>query len=81
MIPQSGSFRLFRLVGIEVFLHWSWFVVAIRVASSSLRPSNCFSLNLASSNLGLNSGFFIEIDFRGFPFFAASRQFTQLFIG
>jgi Zn-dependent protease len=29
MIPRSGSFRLFRLVGIEVFLHWSWFVVAV----------------------------------------------------
>jgi len=26
---RSGSFRLFRLVGIEVFLHWSWFVVAV----------------------------------------------------
>ena len=25
----SGSFRLFRLVGIDVFLHWSWFVVAV----------------------------------------------------
>jgi Zn-dependent protease len=24
----SGSFRLFRLAGIDVFLHWSWFVVA-----------------------------------------------------
>ena len=29
MIPRSGSFRLFRLLGIEVFLHWSWFVVAV----------------------------------------------------
>jgi Zn-dependent protease len=24
----SGSFRLFRLAGIDVFLHWSWFFVA-----------------------------------------------------
>lgn len=24
----SGSFRLFRLFGVDVFLHWSWFVVA-----------------------------------------------------
>ncbi len=23
-----GSFRLFRLVGIEVYLHWTWFVIA-----------------------------------------------------
>ena len=28
MISQSGSFRLFRLAGIDVFLHWSWFFVA-----------------------------------------------------
>src|SRR6185312_3994888 len=26
--PQ-GSVRLFRASGIEVFLHWSWFVVAV----------------------------------------------------
>ena len=25
----SGSFRLFRIVEIDVFLHWSWFMVAI----------------------------------------------------
>jgi Zn-dependent protease len=26
---QSGSVRLFRFAGIQVFLHWSWFVVAL----------------------------------------------------
>jgi len=26
---QSGSFRLFRFAGIDVFLHFSWFLVAI----------------------------------------------------
>lgn len=26
--PISGAFRLFRFAGIDVFLHWSWFVVA-----------------------------------------------------
>jgi Zn-dependent protease len=26
---QRGSIRLFRLAGIDVFLHWSWFVVAM----------------------------------------------------
>lgn len=26
---RQGSFRLFRLAGIEVFLHWSWFLVAL----------------------------------------------------
>ncbi|MBX2853131.1 MAG: M50 family metallopeptidase [Phycisphaeraceae bacterium] len=25
----NGSFKLFRLFGIDVFLHWSWFVIAI----------------------------------------------------
>ena len=26
---QRGAFRLFRVAGIEVFLHWSWFIVAV----------------------------------------------------
>ena len=26
---NQGSFRLFRVAGIDVFLHWSWFLVAI----------------------------------------------------
>jgi Zn-dependent protease len=26
---KEGAIRLFRLAGIEVFLHWSWFVVAL----------------------------------------------------
>lgn len=26
---QRGSFRLFRAAGIDVFLHWSWFLVAL----------------------------------------------------
>ena len=29
MVSRSGSFRLFRVAGIEVFLHWSWFIVAV----------------------------------------------------
>jgi Zn-dependent protease len=29
MPTRQGSFRLFKLMGIEVFLHWSWFLVAI----------------------------------------------------
>ena len=26
---QNGSFKLFRAFGIDVFLHWSWFVMAV----------------------------------------------------
>ena len=29
MLPtHQGSFRLFQLAGVTVFLHWSWFLVA-----------------------------------------------------
>lgn len=28
MPTQGGSFRLFRFAGIDVFLHWSWFLIA-----------------------------------------------------
>jgi Zn-dependent protease len=31
---QSGSLKLFRFAGVQVFLHWSWFVVAIYEISS-----------------------------------------------
>src|ERR1700758_4233248 len=29
MATGQGSFRLFRFSGIDVFLHWSWFLVAV----------------------------------------------------
>jgi len=29
MPTRQGSIRLFQLFGIEVFLHWSWFLVAV----------------------------------------------------
>jgi Zn-dependent protease len=30
MLPtRQGSFRLFRLFGIDVFLHWSWFLILV----------------------------------------------------
>ncbi|MBA3961189.1 MAG: site-2 protease family protein [Chthoniobacterales bacterium] len=29
MPTRGGSIRLFRIFGIEVFLHWSWFLVAV----------------------------------------------------
>jgi Zn-dependent protease len=34
MPTRQGSIRLFRLFGIEVFLHWSWFLVAIYAIQS-----------------------------------------------
>lgn len=35
MLPsQQGSFRLFRLAGIQVYLHWTWFLVAAYMISS-----------------------------------------------
>jgi len=29
MPTRQGSIRLFRLAGIDLFLHWSWFLVAM----------------------------------------------------
>jgi Zn-dependent protease len=30
MLPtRQGSIRLFRFAGVDVFLHWSWFVIAL----------------------------------------------------
>ena len=30
MLPtQSGSLRFFRFAGIQVYVHWSWFIVAV----------------------------------------------------
>ena len=35
MLPRAeGSIRLFRLAGIQVYLHWSWFIVAVIEISS-----------------------------------------------
>jgi Zn-dependent protease len=37
MLPvKQGSIRLFRLWGIEVFLHWSWFLVAVYSISTRI---------------------------------------------
>ncbi|MEY4489258.1 MAG: hypothetical protein RIQ79_1766 [Verrucomicrobiota bacterium] len=38
MLPtQQGSIRLFRLLGIQVYLHWSWFFVAFYTVSTRTR--------------------------------------------
>src|SRR5580700_9771436 len=29
MPTRNGSFHLFKLFGIDVYLHWSWFIVAL----------------------------------------------------
>ncbi|MCX8155538.1 MAG: site-2 protease family protein [Verrucomicrobiae bacterium] len=37
MLPsQQGSFKLFRLAGIQVYLHWTWFLVAAYMIYSRL---------------------------------------------
>ncbi|HTK95291.1 MAG TPA: site-2 protease family protein [Terriglobales bacterium] len=41
MPTNQGSLRLFRLAGIEVFLHWSWFLVAVwEIQAGARRFSN-----------------------------------------
>src|ERR1043166_1248798 len=34
---RQGSFRLFRFAGVDVFLHWSWFLVAVYEINSRTR--------------------------------------------
>ena len=40
MPTRSGSIHLFRFAGIDLFLHWSWFVVAIYEIQSGSRYSS-----------------------------------------
>ena len=44
---QSGSIRLFRFSGIQVFLHWSWFVVALVEISTRGRAYGSPAWNVA----------------------------------
>lgn len=44
---QSGSIRLFRLAGVQVFLHWSWFVVALVEMSTRSRAYGSPAWNVA----------------------------------
>lgn len=44
---QSGSFRLFRIAGIQVFLHWSWFVVAFIALSYRRNYYSSLTWNIA----------------------------------
>src|SRR5438046_1903266 len=43
---RQGSFRLFRITGIEVFLHWSWFVVAVYAINSRTKEYSSLTWNV-----------------------------------
>ena len=40
MPTRRGSFRLFRLAGITVYVHWAWFLAFVYLASRSQQYSN-----------------------------------------
>jgi Zn-dependent protease len=44
---SQGSIRLFRFAGIDVFLHWSWFVVAALEISARGRRYPSIAWNIA----------------------------------
>jgi len=47
MLPtRQGSFRLFRVLGIDVFLHWSWFLVAAYMVTQRQREYSSFFWNI-----------------------------------
>ena len=46
MPSRQSSIRLFRFAGIDVFLHWSWFVVAIYELSGPSRRYTSFTWNV-----------------------------------
>jgi Zn-dependent protease len=48
MLPtKRGAIRLFRLAGIDVFVHWSWFVIAIYEIQERTRDYRWFAWNVA----------------------------------
>jgi Zn-dependent protease len=46
MGSRSGSIHLFRFAGIDLFLHWSWFVVAIFEINGRARTYSSLSWNI-----------------------------------
>ena len=44
---RSGSIRLFRFAGIDVFLHWSWFLIAAYEIQGGLRTYSSVAWNIA----------------------------------
>ena len=48
MLPNhSGSIRFFRFAGIQVFVHWSWFVVAVLSISARRGSYSSVTWNVA----------------------------------
>jgi Zn-dependent protease len=48
MLPShSGSFPLFRFAGIQVYLHWSWFLIAVVELNYRSRVYTSFAWNVA----------------------------------
>ena len=47
MATRSGSVHLFRFSGIDVFLHWSWFVVAVFEINGRARTYSSLTWNIA----------------------------------
>src|SRR5919108_1788912 len=43
---QQGSIRLFRFAGIDLFLHWSWFLVAAFEISGRTRSYSSITWNV-----------------------------------
>src|ERR1700745_2542350 len=49
MLPtRQGSIRLFRFAGIDVFLHWSWFLIAFYGISTRLSSYSAMVLEYLS---------------------------------
>ncbi len=46
MPTKDGSFKLFRFAGIDVFLHWSWFLVAAYLVSGRNSVYSSFIWNI-----------------------------------
>lgn len=44
---QGGAFRLFRVAGIDVFLHWSWILIAVYVIESGQNDAREIALAAA----------------------------------
>jgi Zn-dependent protease len=46
-LSQQSSVRLFRFSGIDVFLHWSWFVIAVFEINARNGRYTSFAWNVA----------------------------------